>query len=303
MSTQVDEIRRQIDNLDNKIHDLLMERASLVMRIGKAKRENNIQFVQPSREAVMLRRLLSRHDGPLPKEAVVRIWRELVGAVSLLQTGLKVVVCVDPEDAIQQWDMAKDFFSSVLPMKKMTDPLAALAAVRDGNATFAVMPWPEIDQERPWWSFLIEEQAGVPMKIMARLPFGDRTKSVSGAENKCLAVARVSYEPSGEDISFIALRIDSTISRTRIIECFKKQGLSVISLYGHICSEKIITEYLLEVDDYVGEGDERLEKIILELDKANGKGISLGGYPVPPVYMDLVGKGAEESNAIDKKSA
>src|SRR5476649_492790 len=112
MSKTVDEIRKTIDGMDNTIHDLLMQRAELVLKIGEEKRKNNVQVVQPDREIIMLRRLLARHKGPLPKEAVVRIWRELVGAVSLLQTGLKVAVAVpDDQSGIVYWDMAKDYFS------------------------------------------------------------------------------------------------------------------------------------------------------------------------------------------------
>src|SRR5689334_9962410 len=100
----VDGIRREIDSLDNQVHDLLMKRAEMVLKIGEEKRKNNVQVIQPDREIVMIRRLLARHHGPLPREAVVRIWRELVGAVSLLQTGLKVVVCVpDNQAGLMHW--------------------------------------------------------------------------------------------------------------------------------------------------------------------------------------------------------
>ncbi len=99
-SPQLDKIRCQIDALDERIHDALMERAELVLKVGEEKRKNNIQIVQPAREARMIRRLLGRHHGALPEMAVVRIWRELVGAVSLLQTGLKVAV-VAPEGYVQ----------------------------------------------------------------------------------------------------------------------------------------------------------------------------------------------------------
>ena len=61
----LDDIRKKIDELDNRIHDTLMERAELVLKIGEEKRKNKIQIVQPAREARMLRRLLARHRGAL----------------------------------------------------------------------------------------------------------------------------------------------------------------------------------------------------------------------------------------------
>lgn len=77
-SKELDEIRKKIDELDTRIHDTLKERAELVLKIGEEKRKNNIEIVQPAREAQMIRRLLSKHKGALPEMAVVRIWRELV---------------------------------------------------------------------------------------------------------------------------------------------------------------------------------------------------------------------------------
>jgi len=105
MSQKLDDIRKKIDALDNQIHDLLMERADLIIGVTEEKKKNNIPVVQPAREAVMIRRLLARHRGPLPEAAIIGIWRELVGAVSLLQTGLKVAVSAAPNDAYC-WDMA-----------------------------------------------------------------------------------------------------------------------------------------------------------------------------------------------------
>ncbi|HEY8192071.1 MAG TPA: chorismate mutase, partial [Alphaproteobacteria bacterium] len=43
----VEDIRHKIDSLDNQLHDLLMERAELVLKIGEEKRKNNVQVIQP----------------------------------------------------------------------------------------------------------------------------------------------------------------------------------------------------------------------------------------------------------------
>ena len=219
MTKSVQSIRQQIDTLDNKIHDLLMKRAELVLKIGEEKRKSKVQIIQPDREIIMIRRLLERHKGLLPKEAVVRIWRELVGAVLLLQTGLKVVVSVpDDHTGLIYWDMAKDYFSSVLPMQKASNPLSALAMVREQEATFAVLPWPEDDEDKPWWGYLLDETGSQAMRVVARLPLGDRSDDEPNPEYRALVVARLTYECSGDDRSFIALDLDQDISRAKIIE-------------------------------------------------------------------------------------
>jgi chorismate mutase / prephenate dehydratase len=308
MSKTVDEIRKTIDTMDNTIHDLLMQRAELVLKIGEEKRKNNVQVVQPDREIIMLRRLLARHKGPLPKEAVVRIWRELVGAVSLLQTGLKVVVTV-PDDAtgLIYWDMAKDYFSSVLPMSKAANPLAALAMVREGEATFAIVPRPADGDANPWWKFLLDESGDKPMRIVARLPLGDRSRADANPQHQAFVVARLKFETSGDDRSFIILEVEQSISRAKIVDKIKEAGLETRSF--NTCNGKSgsRTLHLIEVDKYLGPEDERLARILEKLDSAGSRAVAAGGYPAPPVYEDKVGKNAEaaatEAKSPAKKSA
>lgn len=294
MSETVDSIRQQIDELDNAIHDLLMDRASLVMRIGEEKRKNKVQVIQPDREAAMIRRLLARHQGPLPKEAVVRIWRELVGAVSLLQTGLKVVVTVpdDHQQGLVYWDMAKDYFSSVLPMQKVANPLAALSQVREHEATFAVLPWPHDEQANPWWGYLMDESGDHGMRVVARLPLGDRVRGEYNPEHRALVVARLRYEASGQDRSFLGLELEESVSKTRVVDRAKMQGLSANSLYTCPASRPGRKIHLLEVEGYIGPADAIIETLFRSFEDPDARCVCLGGYPVPPVYEDRVGKGA-----------
>lgn len=304
MSRTVEELRREIDTLDNRIHDLLMERAGLVLSIGEQKRKNNVQIVQPDREAVMIRRLLGRHNGPLPKEAVVRIWRELVGAVSLLQTGLRVAVTVpDDHSGLVYWDMAKDYFSSVLPMHKVSNTMAALSLVREGDVTFAVVPWPENEDQNPWWRYLMDESGEQAMRIMARLPLGDRSHAAANPEFRALVIARVRYDTSGDDRSFIALQINQSHSRARIVERAKELGMAARSLYSFDVKDGKHTLHLIEVENYVSPTDEKLTILLEKLEDPEGKCICLGGYPVPPIYDDKVGKNAAHHDAPVRKSS
>ncbi|HEY0900845.1 MAG TPA: chorismate mutase, partial [Micavibrio sp.] len=304
MPQSLEEIRREIDSLDHQVHDLLMKRAELIIKVIEAKRKNNMQTVQPEREAMMIRRLLARHTGVLPREAVARIWRELVGAVSLVQTNLKAAVTVpDNSRGLLYWDMAKDYFSSVLPMQKSESALSAIAAVREGDATFAVVPWPENEEDKPWWSFLMSESVdGVnahptdsPMRIMARLPFGDRNSNNLMPDHQALVVGKIKFEPSGDDRSFLALDLDHAISRTRIVDRSKELGMNPRSLYSMRTKGNGNTLHLMEVDGYVAPNDDRLQELLSKLEYQEGRCLCLGGYPTPPVYDDKVGKNAVES--------
>ena len=48
----LDDLRRQIDAIDDQMHDLIMRRTEVVEAIGKEKRDGKVPAFRPGREAV-----------------------------------------------------------------------------------------------------------------------------------------------------------------------------------------------------------------------------------------------------------
>ena len=285
-SPDLDAIRKQIDALDDRIHDTLMERAELVLKIGEEKRKKNIQVVQPAREARMLRRLLARHKGVLPQMAVVRIWRELVGAVSLLQTGLKVSVAA-PEGRAEYWDLARDYFGSCLPMQKVGSASLAISAVREGKATFAVVPYPENEETQPWWAYL-GDNTKETLNIIIRLPHGDDPDGINPDE-RALVVSKAGFDDSGDDHSFLLIQCDQKVSRARIVDVAKKLEMEPLSLSSmRTTMPEQPCFHLVEVSTYLNNDDERVKKFADALEDDYARVTCVGGYPVPPIYAKTV---------------
>ncbi len=282
MSKNLDEIRKKIDALDHKIHDVLMQRADLIDSVVKEKRKSGLPFVQPAREAQMIRRILKRHKGPLPKVAVVRIWRELVGAVSLLQVGLKVSVCVE-EDKFITWDLAKSYFGSVVAMQRVSNSVVAVASVREKESSFAVLPWPKDEERHPWWIHLFDQDSD--MKIVCALPYGGVEGALDDISNKALVVSKTDFMDSGEDRSFIVLEVDLNVSRGRIVDSLKALGFEPLAITTKKLEElQGRAIHLIEVDGFVKQDDERFEALADSFDGFNASCKAIGGYPVPPVY-------------------
>ncbi len=283
MSKTLNEIREEIDSIDNQLHDLLMRRASLVSSVAQAKKKEGLQIVQPAREARMIRRLLSRHEGLLPKSTIVRIWRELVGSVAFLQSGFTVSVCAEDNKCLY-WDMAKDYFGSSVPMKKIIGAQSAIAQVMDGKTDFAVVPWPDLNHESaPWWSHLLNTSSDETLSVICALPHGHSKKGEQDSFDRALIISRTEFMDSGDDISFIALEVNKEVSRARIIEHADDIGLDSINLYSaaspHSASYKI---YLLEVQGFIASDS----NIPARLKDAFGDFCSycsvVGGYPIIP---------------------
>lgn len=287
MSKKLEKIREKIDTLDNQIHDLLMERADLVSDVAAEKRKHNLQIVHPAREAMMIRRLLERHKSVLPEAAVVRIWRELVGAVSLLQSGLKVVVS-DPQGDGLYWDMARNYFGSVIPMQKVSNALLGLSSIREDESSFAVLPWPEENEQNPWWNFLVHQEAEQKIRIVCTLPYGTTEGTpASSLSARGVVISKIDFKESGDDHSFIAAELDPAISRARLFDALQESGfepLSITTRSGTEFGGK--SAHLIEVAGYVGEGHESLSALSKNFEDTQGYFAVIGGYPVPPEYKD-----------------
>lgn len=286
MSKTLDEIREKIDSLDNKIHDLLMERAELIRDVSAVKKKYNKPIVHPAREAMMIRRLLGRHKGILPQAAIVGIWRELVGAVSMLQRGLQVYVSAEAQEE-HCWDMAKDYFGSVLPMARVSGPGVALAQIRENRDAIAVLPWPEDAMQKPWWHTLAHQDASQDdtnkIRIVTALPYGGPS-ALNTIQKRALVVGRIDFMESGNDHSFLAIDVPQPLSRTKIIDIFKGQDVEVLSIITKVDEALNITSHLIEVSGYIAQDSQILAAINTVLEPIAGQCTTLGGYPVPPVF-------------------
>ncbi len=280
MSKKLDDIRIEIDSIDNQVHDLLMRRADLVSSVIVAKKKEGLQIVQPAREARMMRRLLARHRGSLPRATIARIWRELVGSVALLQTGLRVSV-FETGNGCLYWDMAKEYFGRSIPMEKVFSAEDAIRQVADDKSSFAVVPWPDFEESEPWWCcFFTQEGEGNALSIICALPYVQGKDIEKHALGKAVVVSKIRFMASDDDISFLGLKLSSQVGRERIMECAVELGLSVINLFSGSVDGGDSHIHLLEVSGFFDSSAQEIQNLYHSF---SGECLSckvVGGYPV-----------------------
>lgn len=282
----LDELRREIDKIDDAIHDLLMRRTQVVERVGAQKGgPGGGPFIRPGREAVILRRLMARHTGALPVGVVVRMWREMMTALTRLQGPFAVAVYA-PEDRRGFWDVARDHYGGVAAMTAVNSPQAAVRAVSEGAATVGVVPYPAEDDADPWWRFLINADARTP-RIVARLPFGGRGNA-RGEDRDALAVALIDNEPTGDDRALLGIELGADLSRGRLKDALEAVGLPPTGFCTwHAPGMQGVSVNLVEVADYVDRADPRLGQLTQRLNAtldgapAAVRVNALGGYAMP----------------------
>src|ERR1700751_838961 len=132
---ELEGLRRRLDEIDDRLQDLLIERAEIIAMVMASKKDGNQPAFQPAREAEMIRRLVGRHHGAFPVATLVRMWREMLAATVRLQAPFSVAVFA-PSERQGYWDLARDHYGSFTPMAALDAgwPLNR-AAFRGGGVT------------------------------------------------------------------------------------------------------------------------------------------------------------------------
>jgi chorismate mutase len=77
--------RVRIDALDLELLDLLNRRTAIVEEIGRIKEELALGIYEPKREEQVFANVLRNNQGPLPPEAVKRIFERIIDEMRMVQ--------------------------------------------------------------------------------------------------------------------------------------------------------------------------------------------------------------------------
>lgn len=162
----LDDLRRDIDRIDDLMHRLLMERGAIIDRLVAVKRtaETGSAF-RPGREADMMRRLVERHHGRLPFSAIEHIWRVVISTFTHVQAPYRVHVD-GSGDAAAMRDVARFQMGFDVPIVMHDNAVQVASAVARSAGDLGIVAMGAAP--RSWWDEIGRE--GQP-QVMARLPF------------------------------------------------------------------------------------------------------------------------------------
>lgn len=271
-------LRREIDVIDDSIHDLIMERTKIVERVRTAKKNDKIK-IRPAREAEILYRLMARHQGAFPKRELARIWRELIVATLRFEGPFSVAVAA-PEDEPGFWDLARDQYGSFTPMTRHVSTRGVVEAVQNGNVTVGILPLPQPDDTEYWWRLLVSEAPDTP-RIIARLPFISPGNG-RGTDLEALAISSVGQEETGRDRSFLAVEAAEDIGFKVIESALSQAGFSTgFNQVWHDLDRPAAWTYLVEVLGFLNSDGRPIMRFKEGLGQQASRVIHLGGYGTP----------------------
>jgi chorismate mutase len=165
------DLRKEIDRIDEAMHQLLMERGEIIDRLITVKRSQETgSAFRPVREAEMMRRLVKRHKGILPLDTVESIWRVIISTFTYVQAPFSVHADLSAGDALMR-DSARFHFGFTVPFVPHMGAAGVVAAVSASKGDLGLVPAVPVAGAGAWWSALEFDAAP---KIIARLPFVER---------------------------------------------------------------------------------------------------------------------------------
>ncbi|WP_438970077.1 prephenate dehydratase [Methylophaga sp.] len=159
----LEQIRQKIDDIDLTIQQLLNERTAMAQEVARVKIENgeNTDFYRPDREAMVLRNVMERNEGPLSSREMARLFREIMSACLAAEKTLDVAY-LGPEGSFTQAAAQKHFGGSV-ELHSMSTIADVFHAVETGNACYGVVPVENSSEGMV--SHTLDRFIGSPLKI------------------------------------------------------------------------------------------------------------------------------------------
>ena len=194
------ELRKEIDSIDEQVHRLLMARGDIIDRLIQVKQTQEVgSAFRPAREASMMRELVRRHRGILPLDTIESIWRVIISTFTYVQAPFSMHADLSAGDSAVR-DSARFHFGFSVPFVPHFSAAAAVEAVAKSKGDLALVS--ATDARDAWWSAL--EAEGAP-KIIARLPFLKRADHPAALP--VFVISRVADDALVTEVEMWSLRV------------------------------------------------------------------------------------------------
>ena len=138
--SQLDDLRQQIDKIDDQLLKLMSRRGQLAQKIGdeKSRQGKENHYHVPHRERAILERLKDQNKGPFPDPSIEFIFRELFSATLALEKPLKIAF-LGPETTFSHQAAVRHFGHSCTfnPCRNIE---TVFSEVELGNSDYGVVP-------------------------------------------------------------------------------------------------------------------------------------------------------------------
>jgi chorismate mutase/prephenate dehydratase len=115
--TKLEKFRKEINQIDDNLVDLLNKRGEIVKIIGEFKKQLNMDVYQPQREKEVFNRIKEKST-ILRSESIEAIWKEIMSASKLIQGLITKVGFLGPKGTFTH-QAALDYFPNSKVLKEI----------------------------------------------------------------------------------------------------------------------------------------------------------------------------------------
>jgi len=281
-------LRDRIDKIDQKLQQLLNERAEISIQV-KAVKTNKKSKLKPGREAQILRSILGRQSGDFPKTSLIKLWREILSASVRLQGKFDLAIHaldnsnIEANDII---DVIRTHFGTNTSIVCLPSIAEVIRSIQVEKCEIGVLAMPTNDQNF-WWIDLIEylktlEHSREKIQIIAKLPI------IFNPDNSTeyLIIAKCEPDPSGNDNTFFTVEAPKKLTSRFIRDCLNSNSLKLEIIADYYDKKKPnYFLYLLHANGFIRETDmefKNLELYSLE----NSLDIKILGNYAEPIELN-----------------
>ncbi|HYH22697.1 MAG TPA: chorismate mutase [Azospirillum sp.] len=193
-------VQQDIDAVDQSLLALLNQRAALSQEAMAAAAGEGGPAFRPGAQAARLRRLAAVNRGPLPNQAVFRIWQEVMGE-TIRQIGPFTVAFAGPETVASP--LAVDYFGRSPTLVRAGTSATLRGLIATGQAHVGVITLDTGERGTPWWRTLAERGDAPAFQVVARLPLV--TPSPGHVKAPGFVVATYGADASGWDKALLVV--------------------------------------------------------------------------------------------------
>ncbi len=283
---KLQQLRKAIDDIDDRLHDLLMARADLAGQVRAAKLDASADeggdmgsAYRPAREADMLRRLKSRHRGALPFESVARIWREIIASLTQLQAPYGLYIC-GGADLMAFHDIGRFYYGASARIEVMADADAVVAAAAGDPLGLGLVPFPGPGVE-PWW-LRVMPRLDRGLAIIAGLPFF-RSLPANRHNPSILVLSHAPFEPSGDDTSLLVAECAAGLDESEFMALLDAEagGSALLDRRPGEGAEPTTELRLVRLSGYIPDSQDMLNRLNSRAPGQIKALTLLGGYANP----------------------
>ncbi len=265
MTDKLQQIRMQIDAMDQQILEALHQRTALIEQVAQYKQDDPVK-IRPAREIQMNAMLKKQHIAAYPAPVLQHIWRQIIGS-TLLCEGDFPVGLLDGQNAVENLQLryqAKSHFGILCPLMPSTDLAEFFQNLLDFKIQVGIISAYAHDaQNAPWWFLLaqIPARESWNLRICLKLPLWEEIDMPS-LPSYALSCAHL--QQSGSEQSYFVLRVKAEYYAQAVEIITQDEETMLLDTYAKehsifICQNHNATDYqspfasdLLETANFVG---------------------------------------------------